>query len=203
MRARSPLRKKTVHALAIVGLLGCGSAFADATYELALEGTVEHVLDCWEDLPHCMPGPPTVVISPWTGHVTLDVASSGDGTFQDPAVLSFAFVANVGGFSVPGDEPPPPATPRLYPFFGSVTIADGRVASIDANYYFAPFWDIFLDFTGLSVVYTQPPTHHIGPTTAVGVLTPVPEPAAWGLLLCGLVLTSGIGAWRGRPARNR
>lgn len=202
MRVTLPECRKIVRSLAMVSLFGCGSAFAEATYELALQGTVDHFPDCWEDLPLCESGPPPHTILAWTGRVTLDVASSGDGIFSDPALLSFDFDANVGDFSVPGDTPPPSPL-HLYPFFGSVTIADGRVTSIDANYYFAPFWDISLNFSGLSVAYTQPPMHHFGPTTGVGFLTMVPEPAPWRLLLCGLLVSSAIGSWRGRQALTR
>lgn len=204
MAARSPGWTAVARSLAFVSLCSCASAFAEATYELSLNGTIVHSPDCWENLPACEFGPPPDVIWAWTGHVTLDVDSSGDGTFSDPDLMSFALDANLGGFSVPNDPAPPPPF-RLYPFYGTVTIADGKVASIDASYFFESLPDISVHFSGLSVGYTQPPLHHYGPTTAVGSLTMVPEPATWRLLLGGLLLSAAMGTrrngWRRQAGR--
>jgi hypothetical protein len=190
MRLKSSNRRGiALLVVVLAAVCGCGGAFAKTTYRLELSGQAVHQLNCWEDPHFCDPNlpPPKDQVYAWTGYVDLAVASSGDGTFTDPDLLSVDFVANLAGFSVPGENPP--ASPeRLWPFSGSVTILDGKVTSFNGSDYFDYFEspDLFIGFSGLSAHFTDPGGPHTGPTDAVGTLVMVPEPATWLLLLSGL-----------------
>ena len=173
--------------LVALAACGCEGALAQTTYRLELSGQADHQLNCWEDPNFCNPAPPPDQVYAWTGYVDLTVASNGDGTFSDPDLLSVDFVANLGSFSVSAGNPP--SSPySLWPFSGSVTIAAGKVTSFDGSDYFDifDFPDLFVSFSGLSARYNDPGGHHTGPTTAVGTLVMIPEPATWLLLLCAL-----------------
>lgn len=193
------LRARAV-ALIVATAGGCAGAdaFATTTYHLDLSGTVTHVVNCWELPDNCPPDqpPPPDQVYAWTGQLDLAVASSGDGTFKDPGLVSVDFVSNVLGFSVPWPDPQDPPD-RLFPFYGSVTILGGRVTSFDGSYWLPddPPLPMTL-FAGLSVTYHDDGGHHTGPTDAVGTLAmAVPEPSIALMLLAGV---AGLAACRRR-----
>jgi hypothetical protein len=164
MRLTSPdWRGVALLLVALATACGCEGALAQTTYRLGLSGQAVHQLSCWEDPNFCNPAlpPPQDQVYAWTGYLDLAVASDGDGTFSDPDLLSVDFVANLGSFSVPGEDPP--SSPyRLYPFSGSVTIEAGKVTSFDGSDYFdfIDFPDLFVSFSGLSARYSDPGGHH-------------------------------------------
>jgi hypothetical protein len=152
-------------------------AFAQSTYRLAVTGQVDHTVDCWETVPLCS-GPPHVY-TPWSGTVTIVVDSAADGTYSGADFESLAFAADIGGFAIVPDD--------VDPSF-QVTIAGGRVSSLDAFVFIATPHDTtaFDDFHGLDAGFSGSGGTHYGGTVATGTLSAVPEPAAAALLLGGL-----------------
>lgn len=172
----------------IAALLACitGGALG-ATYILSLHGSGSHIRDCWEDIEHCGTGSfdPDVEFL-WIGTVSAVVATDSDGTFSGADFLSLQLNSNVVSFSALSSQ-----------LLGSITVLGGEVTSIDLYYpVFAS--DISVVFDELSVIYSQPPQHHYGPTWAAGTLTPVPEPEILVLLSAGLLLVIRRAARVGR-----
>lgn len=196
MRSTSPPWSRSALLLVMLAgaaACGCGSAFATTTYRLELSGQIDHQRSCWEDPNFCNPDLPPVKdeIIPWRGYVDLIVAPAGDGTFADPDLLSVDFVSNWAAFAVPGPNPPPEPD-RLWPFFGSVTIVDGKVTSFNGSEYdfSASPPEQNVGFTGLTAYFHEPAGHHTGPTDGLATLLMVPEPSTWLLLLAGFALLS-------------
>ena len=165
-----------------------GSARADASYLLTLQGTDQRYY------PPCrIPGqaPPcdVTVELPWTGTLRIVVDSNADGVFADADVLSFSFQTNLGSLVLP------------FMPTGSVTVSDGRVSSVDFNgAYPAGDGDYF--FLGLQAHYDRNfDAPHTGADSAVGELTAVPEPGAAAVMLVALALAgAGAARLRRRPA---
>jgi hypothetical protein len=162
-----------------LGLGAAGAARADAAYVLTLAGTYDHSPDCWETSDLCTSGPPAEVTGAWSGNLTVDVDSGADGTY-DQTQMSMLLSANLGSFDSHDFF--------IFPFMGTVTVAGGRVTSIDASYDYSDDPEVFLVLDGLSASYDQPAMHHYGATLASGTLlsAPVPEPRAWLLMAGGL-----------------
>ena len=174
-------------AAAAVALLSSGAARANETYLLHLSGGGTHFLDAWE----C---PMQFCVSPvrgfsWEGTVTVVVDSDGPGTFAGEHFVSLAMTSGsfIEGFSGHSFFAPP-----------SVTIAGGQVTDIEADWAGSP--PAHVTFSGLSVHYTRPPTHHFGDVFANAGLQAIPEPATAALLLGGLAVM-GAAALRRRPSR--
>jgi hypothetical protein len=164
-------------ALPLVALLGTGAARADnATYLLTLHGSGTHQLDAWE-----CPGQICTSFAvgfTWDGIVTVVVDSTAPGTFTGTDFVSLAFAPTHGlieGFSGHSFLTDP-----------SVTIAGGMVTDIEAQWAGSP--PASVTFAGLGVHIDRPPTHHFGSIRADAVLSPVPEPATFALLLGGLAV---------------
>lgn len=180
--------------LAGAGLIALCAAGAHATtYQLALAGTVEHQLDCWENLALCDPSlppviNPPVVDFPWTGVVTLVVDSAANGTFTGAGIVSLSLASSLGLASFD-------ATSDGLAFFShgktqdAAAIVNGRVASIDLSFFDPELQDI--TFSGLGVEFRRVHTTHLGPFDAQGALVNVPEPGAYAMLLLGLLGLSG------------
>jgi hypothetical protein len=171
-------------AVLVTALAPVGSAQANATYLLTLQGTDQR------NYPPCRipdQAPPCDVTAdlPWTGLLSIVVDSNGDGVFSDQQVLSFSLQASVGSLSLP-----------FMP--GSVTVVDGRVTSVDfiAPY---PLGDYFVweHYIGLNAYFQDA---YDGPHEvtdfASGLLTAVPEPASASPMLLAL-------AWAATTAARR
>jgi hypothetical protein len=160
-------------ALAALSLtvVAAGSARADTTYLMTLQGTDQRYY------PPCrlIGQPPpcdTIVDLAWTGTLGVVIDSSADGVYSDTDVRSFDFRTNIGSLTLPYSP-------------GSITIADGRITSVD----FGPFpgGDGDYDFAGLHATYSRNfDAPHTGSDFATGLLTAVPEPGAASLMILAL-----------------
>lgn len=161
-----------------------GSAFADTTYQMTLQGSDQRYY------PPCrVPGEPTppcneIVDLPWTGTLSIVVDSSADGVYSDADVTSFDFRTNIGSLTLPFAP-------------GSVTVAGGRITSVNLGSYPGDDGDYF--FGGLQASYSRDfDAPHLGSDFATGVLTAVPEPAPVTLMMLALAC-----AWAARSRRAR
>jgi hypothetical protein len=165
-------------------------AHAQATYDLALTGQVEHTVDCWETVPLCS-GPPSVTY-PWTGTLTVVVDSSADGTYTDAAFESLTLSSNIAGFSIdPGD----------WDAGFTVTIGGHQVTSIAADFPLMTLHDsqASIEFDGLESRFNGSGETHYGPTNALGSLSPVAEPRGDLSILIGLAALATVAKTRRRP----
>ena len=169
-------------------VLACaaGLARADETYVLQLSGRGTHRFDAWEcPMQVCTIGGTSFS---WEGTVVVVVSSDASGTFAPPDFVSMTL-----DWTAPYVFAFPRAVSGIFPA-PTVTVVDGRVTSIDV------LWQNgtpeTLSFSGLSVFFNKPPTHHSGPTSASAFLTQVPEPQTGVLLaigLAGLLIASARG----------
>ena len=153
-------------------LLLTGVARADQDYLLTLRGGGIHFLDATEcPMEFC-----TTPFQPfaWEGTVTVTVDSDAAGTFTGDHFVSLAMDSNQLSFHGHSFITTP-----------SVTIADGRVTAIEADWAGLP--PAHVTFSDLSVHWEQPPMHRFGSISANARLTPVPEPATAALLAGGLL----------------
>ena len=157
-------------ALMLGASCACGSARASATFEFNLSGQFDQL-----STPE--------VIFPWTGKLTVVLDSGADGTYDNADMVSFDLVSTCCTFHEPTVTP--------IPFYASFIVADGRLTSISAAYYDPIIPVVVTRFDGLTVSYDQPLIDFTPPTVGTAVLTPVPEPAAWAMLLFGLALVVG------------
>jgi len=162
-----------------------GSARADATYQLTLQGTDQRYY------PPCrVPGDPTppcneTVDLPWTGTLDIVIDTSADGVYSGTDVLSFDFRTSAGSLVLP-----------YFPGNG-VTVASGRVTSVDLPFF--PGGDGDYWFGGLNATYSRNvDAPHTGADFATGQLTAVPEPGAASLMILALAC---IGAFATRSRR--
>jgi hypothetical protein len=167
----------------IVALFMAAPASAQTTYRLALQGEIDHVLNCWETTPPCS-GPRDLQYA-WDGILTVVVDSAADGTYTGPDLESVRLVGNVGSFLLAQQQPDP---------FYRVTVTGGQVSSLQLH----PFLDTLLDvsasedFSGLSVIYYGSGGHHYGSTSGTATLSAIPEPAPVALLLAGLAMGAAL-----------
>ena len=160
----------TAIALVVAALLGSGSARADATFRFAVSGQFDEQDGSGD------------VLYPWTGQLTVVLDSGADGTYGNADLVSFDMVSTNVDFVEPSVTP--------IPFIADFTVADGQLTSIDAVYYDPVFPIVVTSFGGLTVSYDQPLIYFSPPTVGTAVLTPMPEPGAWAMLLFGLALAA-------------
>jgi hypothetical protein len=165
-----------------------GVAQADPSYLLSLAGSGIHQLDAFE-CPQQICATPFVMFD-WTGLVTVVVDGDGPGIFTGSHVASIAFDPSTGFV--------PSFSAQSFNSSPSVTVAGGQVTAIDADLLFGS--PASVSFSGLGVLFSQPPLHHFGSVMASGVLTAVPEPTTMELLLGGLVALSAVAGLRRRGA---
>jgi hypothetical protein len=165
-------------AAACVALAASSPAWA-GSYEFTFWGSYVHQRDCWEVPDFCEHGPPPDLTGSWTGNLTLDLPTGGNGVHDlgsAGAVLTSTFEGLGSGWS------------PLW-MSGTMTVADGLVTSIDGR---ADTWqDGWFSFSGLSMFMYFPPQHHAGSYEGSASLTfmsasVLPEPGAWALLAAGL-----------------
>ena len=161
--------------LALMLGVSCACASANATFEFKLSGQFDQL-----STPE--------LIYPWTGKLTVVLDSGADGTYDNADMVSFDLVSTCCTFHEPTVTP--------IPFFASFIVADGRLTSISAAYYDPIIPIVVTRFDGLTVSYDQPLIDFTPPTVGTAVLTPVPEPAGWAMLLFGL-------AWMARARIDR
>ena len=168
-------------------LAAAGGARADTTYLMTLQGTDQRYY------PPCrVPGEPTSLCNvtvelPWTGTLDIVIDSSADGVYSDGDVLAFDFLTNVGSLTLP------------YLPGGSVTVAGGRITSVDFPSF--PGGDGDYWFNGLHAAYSRNfDAPHTGSDFALGLLTAVPEPAP--MTLMALALACAWAAGRSRRTRS-
>jgi hypothetical protein len=125
----------------------------------------------------------------WSGLLLVDTAG-GDGTYTDSTGLeSIAFSSNWGDFAYTGGAAAEYRSPVGEFLVGlmpgaSVTISDGRLASVNFTYRDAS--ETF-QMTGLlAKAFTSDGGENSNNFQVLGVLDPVPEPAAPALLLAGV-----------------
>ena len=136
---------------------------------------------------------------PWIGTLALTTAADSDGVYSGTELTSFAFLSNVASIAIDGSYVPPVfgSPPRQLPP-PSVTLEDGMVTSIAGQLLLSPAPFSALSFVGGLNVAIGPGFIIHGDIVAVGVLTPVPEPEIFALMLVGL---GAVGARRfSRPA---
>lgn len=166
-------------AATLLSLAAVGSARADATYHLDLQGIDQRYY------PPCrVPGDPVTpcnetVDLAWTGTVDIVLDSNADGVYSDGDVLSFDVRTNVGNLVLsyfPGD---------------SVTVAGGRVTSVDFPVFPGDTGDWW--FGGLDASYSRDfDAPHTGSDFALGHLTAVPEPGAATLMILALACIGAV-----------
>ncbi len=181
--AYSPTRSFGIAAaLTLAILFGPMSARANATFTFAVSGEFDQTNFGGPD-----------VFYPWAGHLTVVLDSGADGTYDNSGLVSFDMVSTNVTFLQPAFDP--------IPFIAYFTVAGGKLTSIDAVYYDAADPDIVTRFGGLTVLYDAPQIFFTPPTTGTAVLTAVPEPGAWAMLLLGLAL-AGIARRTAAPSRG-
>lgn len=180
MSTKSPLSFMLGLALLLAACLASGGARANATFQFALSGELAAQVGCGD--PSCTT--PGEVVFPWTGKLTVVLDTAADGVYDNSDLVSFDLASTCCTFHEPAFTP--------LPFFASFTVADGQLTSIDAVYYDPTYWDIVTTFGGLSVSYFQPLIFFTPVTTGSAVLTPVPEPATWAMLVAALALAAAL-----------
>jgi hypothetical protein len=170
-----------VLALALGASLASGSARANATFQFTLSGQLDQIYGC----PDSSCGSPPDHSYPWAGTLAVVLDSGADGTYDNADMVSFDLASTCCTFHEPTVTP--------IPFLANFTVAGGKLTSISAVYYDPIVPIVVTTFDGLTVSYYQPLIDFTPPTVGTAVLTPIPEPAAWAMLLFGLALT-GLGA---------
>ena len=176
-------------ALAVLSLsfAAAGSARADTTYLLTLQGTDQRYYPPCR-VPGQLPPCDTTVELPWTGTLDIVIDSGADGVYSGDDVLSFDFHTSAGSLTLP-----------YWP--GSLTVAGGRVTSVDLTAF--PGDDGDYDFRGLHATYSRNfDAPHTGADFATGLLTAVPEPGSATLIACALAFGCAAAA-RSRRAAPR
>ncbi|CAM5794911.1 PEP-CTERM sorting domain-containing protein [Rhizobacter fulvus] len=177
----------------LIGLILCVASFATSaqqTYALGFSGSGSFLPSGFECSPICTP-----TTFPWTGAVTLTTSSAADGVYTDADLPNFNFQSSFGGFSSFNTDGFGAGS-----FYGpssvTATVADHTVTGISARFWTSP-WTVFT-LTGLNVQLQDGldfggyPAHHAGLVNATAVLTPVPEPSTWALMMLGLAGAVGI-----------
>lgn len=158
----------------------------------------------------------------WIGEVTVQTSSGANGVYSGTDVLSFSGLATVTESAGPLADLFVPVGVMVFnfgassrtlsgPLFGlvagavppQITIADGRVTSIDAVGVFPGEPASSLVFSDSNVAYDLSVTG--GSTTrAIGTLSPVPELDALSLMALGLVTLGAVSRRRRKsPAPSR
>lgn len=172
---------RVVLAALFLTVAAAGSARAEATYLLSLQGTDQHYY------PPCrLPGEPTrpcdvTVDLSWTGTLDIVIDASADGVYADADVLSFDFRTSAGSLVLP-----------YFPGGGSVTVAGGRVTSVDLLY--LPGEEVgYWGFGGLEATYSRYfDSPHVGADFATGRLTAVSEPGTTTLMILALACIGAV-----------
>ena len=171
------IRPRVALAAASLLLVAAGSARADTSYLLGIQGTDQRYYPVCR-LPGQAPPCDTTVLLPWTGTLDIVIDSSADGVYTGTDVLAFDFRTSAGSLSLqPLDD------------FGSVTIVGGQVSAVSFSWPpFDPNGDFAVD--GLHVTFDREfDSPHEGSDVASGVLAPVPEPAGASLMALALAGT--------------
>ena len=173
-------------ALALMLAAFSAGARADATFVFTLSGQ--------QDFQECT-NPPSCTLDlvlPWMGKLTVVLDSGADGEYTNLDLVSFDLVSNLDSFHEPIWSP--------IPFIARFTVADGKLTSIGAAYYYPLEPDDVTTFGGMEVYEEHPLIYFTPAVTGLATLTPVPELGSWAMLLCGLALT--VSAVRA-PRRDR
>ena len=152
---------------------------AQATNELAIFGPAE---SCPLDNPPCE----NVM---WTGTVTIVTSSGANGVYSGASFLSLLVDSSLfsatsdglnfdNGVPVPGD-------------FASVTLSNGWITSFDFTYANQPNFELAV-FQGLSGHYSRSGAPDGLTISAFTIITNIPEPEVFSLMLAGLLLTSVV-----------
>jgi hypothetical protein len=167
-----------------------GTAAAEATFHLPVQGSGTHWWNYWEcpnapDPDTCAFGPdPYITDIDWFGSIDITTSDDHDGVYTGSDLL-FAMSSNWASFITDGYGS------GLYGFGMSVTLEDGRVTDISGygNPQFPSFEPyITVSFSGLTASFTLEGCHHCGTYHATADLAPIPEPATWLLTLASLAL---------------
>ena len=153
------------------------SARADATFLFSLSGEQET---------HGCANPPSCTldfVTPWMGKLTVVLDTGADGAYGNADLVSFDLASNLGSIHEPIVAP--------IPFDASFIVAGGKLTAIGAHYYDPTVPDDLTTFNGMNVYVNNPAHFFTPPVTGTAILTPVPEPGIWAMLLCGLALAVG------------
>lgn len=162
----------------------CASARANATFLFDLSGQFDQAYGCGD--PSC--DKPQDHFFPWSGKLVVVLDSGADGTYANDDMVSFDLVSTCCTFHEPSFTP--------IPFYASFIVAGGKLTSIGAVYYDPIFPIIVTTFGGLTVSYYQPLIYFTPDTVGTAVLTPIPEPATWTMLLFGLAAAVAVAGAR-------
>ena len=158
--------KKPLLAAALCAAMSAGVAAAPATYVFNVNGSGTQT-----DVPHALD---------WTGTLTIVTDSAADGLYAFGSLVSFDFESSLGSFVTDGAVDP------FLQVGEEVTVANGRVTGIEGGYspdHYARFF-----FDGLSARLTVSDCDACNLLSASAVLTPVPEPGPYVLMLSGLAV---------------
>jgi PEP-CTERM motif len=154
------------------------SAMSSTTFLLDLRGQATHEVNAWECSPSpCSGGGPRLepVTFDWLGALTLVTADDADGVYYggleypDGELLSLSLESNLDDFD--------------RPFTASAVVVGGHVVALDAYFENSPVKFVLADMTAF---YDQPPMPHFGETRGTAIVTNVPEPSTWLLMVLGL-----------------
>ena len=194
---------KILIATALLAVMG--AAHAQSEFDFAYTGTI--VTLCG---PTFCPGFPSPIdgpiIEPWTGTISFLTSSSADGTYSctfgglcsSDGVLSIGFSNGAFGFNGAFSSSWFPF-PLLGGFLNpplTLTLLDGAIASLKGGFTFVPGAPQCCGYRtdGTTLTYSEDFTDSAPKFSrfASALLTPIPEPETWALLLVGMAAIGGL-----------